>query len=74
MMGSNHSSSLRIYASSPADFDSDLAREVPSRLIVVNPPNASAAPPPPLGKGKRKINCSNILRVRISSKLPFVTP
>ena len=47
-MGSNRSSSLRIYASPPADVDSDLSREVPSRLIVVNPPNAPAAPPPPL--------------------------
>ena len=55
-MGSNRSSSLRIYASPPADVDSDLAREVPSRLIVVNPPNAPAAPLPPLGKGKKKIN------------------
>ena len=56
VMGSNRSSSLRIYASPPADVDSDLAREVPSRLIVVNPPNAPAAFPPPLGKGKKKIN------------------
>ena len=55
-MGSNRSSSLRIYASPPADVGSDQAREVPSRLVVVNPPNAPAAPPPPLGKGKRKIN------------------
>ena len=55
-MGSNRSSSLRIYASSPADTNPDQAREVPSRLVVVNPPNAPAAPPPPLGKGKRKIN------------------
>ena len=46
-MGSNRSSSLRIYASSPADTDPDQAREVPSRLVVVNPPNAPAAPPPP---------------------------
>ena len=46
-MGSNRSSSLRIYASPPADVDSDLAREVPSRLIVVNPPNAPAAPEEP---------------------------
>ena len=56
VMGSNRSSSLRIYASPPADIDSDQVREVPSRLIVVNPPNVPAAPPPPLGKGKRKIN------------------
>ena len=55
-MGLNRSSSLRIYASPPADIDSDQAREVPSRLVVVNPPNAPAAPPPSLGKGKRKIN------------------
>ena len=55
-MGSNRSSSLRIYASPPADTNPDQAREVPSRLVVVNPPNAPAAPPPPLGKGKRKIN------------------
>ena len=56
VIGSNRSSSLRIYASPPADVDPDQAREVPNRLIVVNPPNAPAAPPPPLGKGKRKIN------------------
>ena len=56
MIGSNRSSSLRIYASPPADVDSDLAREVPSRLVVVNPPNAPAVPPPPMGMGKRKIN------------------
>ena len=56
VMGSNRSSSLRIYASPPADVDSALAREVPSRLIVVNPPNAPTEPSPPLGKGKRKIN------------------
>ena len=55
-MGSNRSSSLRIYASPPADTNPDQAREVPSRLVVVNPPNAPAAPPPPLGKGKKKIN------------------
>ena len=55
-MGSNRSSSLRIYASPPADTNPDQVREVPSRLVVVNPPNAPAAPPPPLGKGKRKIN------------------
>ena len=55
-MGSNRSLSVRIYASSSADVDSDLAREVPSRLTVVNPPNAPAVPPPPMGKGKRKIN------------------
>ena len=55
-MGPNRSSSLRIYASPPADVDSDLAREVPSRLVIVNPPNAPAVPPPPMGKGKRKIN------------------
>ena len=54
VMGSNRTSSLRIYTSPPVDIDSDQAREVPSRLIVVNPPNALAAPPPPLGKGKRK--------------------
>ena len=79
-MGSNRSSSLRIYASSPADVDSDLAREVPSRLIVVNPPNAPTAlppapppppPPPSLGKGKRKVNLikypkgSDFLRVAV---------
>ena len=55
-MGSNRSLSVRIDASSSADVDSDLAREVPSRLTVVNPPNAPAVPPPPMGKGKRKIN------------------
>ena len=54
-MGSNRSSSLRIYASPPADTNPDQVREVPSRLVVVNPPNAPTAPPPPLGKGKRKI-------------------
>ena len=55
-MGSNRSSSLRIYASPPADTNPDQAREVPSRLVVVNPQNAPAAPPPPLGKGKKKMN------------------
>ena len=56
VMGSSRSSSLRIYANSPAEGSSEQAREVPSRLIVINPPNAPAVPSPPLGKGKRKIN------------------
>ena len=55
-MGSSRSSSLRIYADPPADAGSEQAREVPLRLIVTGLPNAPVAPPPPLGKGKRKIN------------------
>ena len=55
-MGSSRSSSLRIYADPLADAGLELAREAPIRLIVAGPPNVPEAPPPPLGKGKRKIN------------------
>ena len=55
-MGSSRSSSLRIYANPPADASSEQSREASIRLIVAGPPNAPEAPPPLLGKGKRKIN------------------
>ena len=55
-MGSSRSSCLRIYANPPVDAGSEQSRDAPIRLIVASPPNAPEAPPPLLGKGKRKIN------------------
>ena len=55
-MGSSRSSSLRIDANPPADAGSEQAREAPIRSAVAGSPNAPEVPPPPLGKGKRKIN------------------
>ena len=55
-MGPSRSSSLRIFADPPADASSGQAREAPIRSTAVRSPNAPEAPPPPLGKGKRKIN------------------
>ena len=55
-MGSSRSSNLRIDANPPADAGSELAREAPIRSAVAGSPNALEAPPPPLGKGKKKIN------------------
>ena len=55
-MGSSRSSSLRIDANPPTNAGSGQAGEAPIRSTVAGSPNAPEAPPPPLGKGKRKIN------------------
>ena len=55
-MGPSRSSSLRIVADPPANAGSGQAREAPIRSSTVGSPNAPETPPPPLGKGKRKIN------------------
>ena len=55
-MGSSRSSSLCIDANPPTDVGSGQAREAPICSTVAGSPNAPEAPPPPLGKGKRKIN------------------
>ena len=55
-MGPSRSSSLRIIADPPADAGSGQAREAPIRSSAAGSPNAPVAPPPHLGKGKRKIN------------------
>ena len=55
-MGSSRSSSLRIDVNPSADAGSEQAREAPIRSAVAGSPNAPEVPPPPLGKGKKKIN------------------
>ena len=55
-MGPSRSSSLRIGDEPSAGAGSGQAREVPVCSTVAGPQNAPEAPPPPLGKGKRKIN------------------
>ena len=55
-MGPSRSSSLRIDADPPADAGPEQVREAPIHSTAIGSPNAPEAPPPPLGKGKRKIN------------------
>ena len=55
-MGPIRSSSLHIDADPPVDAGPGQVREAPIHSTAIGSPNAPEAPPPPLGKGKRKIN------------------
>ena len=55
-MGLGHSSSLRIGDDSSVVAGSGRTRDASDSSTVVEPQNVPRAPPPPLDKGKGKIN------------------